>query len=323
MQQLVFREALDEAQAEAFSDALVEAGALSAYVEDADAGTSQEAARFAEPRMTAQDARLDQAPEDSVNAWRRNRVVALTGDDADVAALVAAASREAGMAVPGYVTAPVADEDWVRNSQAQFEPIHIGRRLWVVPSWHEPPATPEAIVLRIDPGRAFGTGSHPSTRLVLEWLESRLDARQDKEAGAGRSGPDMLDVLDYGCGSGILGIAAALLGARRVDAVDLDPQALDTARENAGANRVELRVGLPGSLTEGSYDIVVANILSQPLVILAPLLMQRVRRGGHIALSGILEAHAAEVMQAYAHDIALRVAARDDGWVLLEGERAP
>ncbi len=322
MRQVVFRAALQEARAEAFSNALIEAGALSAFLEDADAGTADEAARFAEPRMTHQTASGEHAVQAGATAWRRNRVVMLTEDGADIAGLVAAAALEAGMVIPEYVIEPIADQDWVRNSQAQFKPLQIGRRLWVVPSWHEPPESPGAIVLRIDPGRAFGTGSHASTRLVLAWLESSFEARRTSAAAAGEAGAT---VLDYGCGSGILAIAAALLGARKADAVDLDPQALVTAAENARANQVasKVRVGLPGSLEEGIYDIVVANILSQPLIVLAPLLMRRVRRGGRIALAGILEAHALEVMEAYAHEIPLRVAARDDGWVLLEGARAP
>lgn len=315
MQWISFKPALEEAQAEAFSNALMAAGALSASIEDADAGTPEETTRFAEPRVADPLDVQDRLLAERLPAWRRNRVLVLADDTSDIAALVAQAAQEAGIAVPAYALEPVEDLDWVRNVQAQFDPIQVGRRLWIVPSWHQPPAVPDSIVLRIDPGRAFGTGSHPSTRLVLAWLEAALGGRPN----ARPLGETALRVLDYGCGSGILSIAAALLGAREVDAVDVDPQALDTALENARSNRARVRIGPPDSLPEGDYDIVVANILSQPLIVLAPLLIQRVRRGGCLALSGILEAHAGEVIAAYAHGIPLRVASRDDGWVLLDG----
>jgi len=304
MRQIHFLATLEEAQAEAFSNALMEAGALAASIEDADAGTPEERARFAEPHMPGEA----QVAPDAPPAWSRNRVVMLAAEDADLAALISEAAAEAGMSVPEYRVETVTEQDWVSKVQSQFEPIRVGRRLWIVPSWHEPPADPDAIVLRIDPGRAFGTGGHPSTRLVLGWLEEAL-ARGATE------------LLDYGCGSGILAIAAGLLGVRQVDAVDLDPQAIEATRENARRNGTAIRVCLPEALPPGRYGIVVANILSQPLVLLAPLLGARVRPGGRLALSGILEDHAAEVIEAYAPEIALRVAARDEGWVLLEGTR--
>jgi ribosomal protein L11 methyltransferase len=266
---------VEAAQAEAFSDALMEEGAQSVWLE--------------EP------------------AAPRQRLHALLAERADAAKLLARAAAAAGLELPRYETRAVADEDWVRATQAQFAPLRLEGRLWIVPSWHEAPGDPAAAVVRLDPGMAFGTGSHPSTRLVLAWLARQL-------APGAR-------VLDYGCGSGILAIAAAKLGAASADAVDVDPQALATAADNARANGVALRVFPPERLPPGSYDVVMANILSQPLIVLEPLLAARTRHGGRIVLSGILDAQSAEVAAAYAGDFAMRVAACEEGWDLLEGIR--
>lgn len=287
---------VDEAAAEAFSEALLERGAQSVSVEDADAGTEREMPRFAEP-----------SGEDAPAAWPRTRVVALFGAEADVPTLVAESARAAGLEhAPAFTIGRVEDEDWVRRSQAQFAPLAVSERLWIVPSWCEPP-DPGATVVRMDPGTAFGTGAHPSTRLVLNFLATTL-----------RGGER---VLDYGCGSGILAIAAAKLGAAEVDAVDLDPRAIEAARDNARANEVAVRVSAPEALPPGDYDVVVANILANPLILLAPALGTRVRARGRLALSGILDAQAGEVAAAYRPAIELRVAAADEGWVLLAGTR--
>jgi ribosomal protein L11 methyltransferase len=219
---------------------------------------------------------------------------------------VAQLSAHFSWETPPYTIETVEDEDWVRRSQAQFAPIAIGERLWVGPSWCEPPASRAAIV-RLDPGLAFGTGTHPSTRLALAFLERRL-----------RGGER---VLDYGCGSGILAIAAAKLGASRVDAVDVDPQALETAADNARANGAPVGVAAPEELAPALYDMVVSNILAQPLILLAPLLAGRTRAGGLVALSGILDSQAPEV--AGGVRAALRDAPRavQEGWALVEGRR--
>jgi ribosomal protein L11 methyltransferase len=264
---------LDAAQAEALSEALIEAGADSVDLEPRGAGT---------------------------------RLVALAARDADPQRLIASAARTAGMASPDYRTERIEDDDWVRRSQSQFGPVRAGERLWIVPSWHAAPPPP-AVVIRLDPGLAFGTGSHPSTRLVLNSLEGRI-------RGSER-------VLDYGCGSGILAIAAGKLGAGELDAVDIDPQALDVARANARANGLALRATLPGALAAGEYDLVLANILSGPLIELASELARRTRPGGHVLLSGILESQAAEVRDAYRKSFSVDVKARDDVWVLIEGTR--
>jgi len=299
---LVLTLELDEAHTEAVSDALLEAGAISVSVEDAEAGTAVEIPQYCEPGQGPGKWEQESVP----SPWRRNRVSALVPEPADGHTVVAEAMRIAGLNhVPAFGIERLEDEDWVRRTQSQFEPIRVGKRLWIVPSWREPPQS-EAIVVRLDPGLAFGTGSHPSTRLALRFLE-RAVGRQS--------------VLDYGCGSGILAIAAAKLGARKVDATDLDPQALDATASNARGNNVAVHVVAPQALPAGDYDVVVANILANPLIDLAPQLTARTRPGGCLALSGILEAQARDVIDAYAPEIALAIGDAEEGWVLLEGTR--
>jgi ribosomal protein L11 methyltransferase len=287
--------------AEALSDALMDAGALSVSVEDADVGTDAEQPLFGEPGMEPQEA-----------AWEHSRMVALVDNDADAAALVAVASAACGITAGSLTHAvrSVADQDWVRLTQSQFEPIHIGKNIWVVPSWHAAP-DPEALVLELDPGLAFGTGSHPTTRLCMEWLEQHLPA------GA--------TVLDYGCGSGILAMVASKLGAAEVSGVDIDPQAIVSARENSQRNACDIAYHLPEDFaTAGAgrqYTVVVANILSSPLKLMAPMLAGRVAAGGALVLSGVLARQAEEVCAAYAPFIGMRVAAERDGWVALCGWR--
>jgi ribosomal protein L11 methyltransferase len=286
--------------AEALSDALMEAGALSVSVEDADEGTDAEKPLFGEPGMEPEEA-----------AWDHSRVVALTGEDADQAAIVADAAAAISLAeVPKYTLRGVEEQDWVRLTQSQFDPIHIGKNIWVVPSWHEAP-DPDALILELDPGLAFGTGSHPTTRLCMEWLEAH--------PAPGKT------VLDYGCGSGILAMVARKLGAGSVAGVDIDPQAIESARDNAQRNQVgEIEYFLPDSFAASAhanarFDIVVANILSSPLKLMAPMLSGRVAEGGSLILSGVLARQAEEVAAAYAPFIKLGVWAELDGWVALHG----
>ena len=288
--------------AEALSDALMEAGALSVSVEDADEGTDQENPQFGEPGMVPTEA-----------AWDRSRVVALTDIDADQGAIVAEAAAAINLApVPAFTVRDVADEDWVRLTQSQFAPIHIGKNIWVVPSWHDAP-DPDALILELDPGLAFGTGSHPTTRLCMEWLEAH--------PAPGTT------VLDYGCGSGILAMVAKKMGAGDVAGVDIDPQAIESARENALRNNCEIDFYLPDSFAvsdkahhaTGRFDIVVANILSSPLKLMAPMLAGRVAPGGALILSGVLARQAEEVAVAYAPFIKMGVWAEQDGWVALHG----
>ncbi len=299
--------------AEALSDALMDAGALSVSVEDADEGTDAEQPLFGEPGMEAQQA-----------AWERSRVVALTEVDSDQQALVAEAAAIAGLAAtPSFVLRAVAEQDWVRLTQSQFAPIHIGKNIWVVPSWHEAP-DPQALILELDPGLAFGTGSHPTTRLCMEWLENHFAAR-------GADGQSACSVLDYGCGSGILAMVAAKLGADSVIGVDIDPQAIVSAEQNAARNQCAIDFYLPDAFAavagrEGAdayrrFEVVVANILSSPLKLMAPMLSGRVADGGALVLSGVLARQADEVIGAYAPFISLTVAAEHEGWVALAGSR--
>jgi ribosomal protein L11 methyltransferase len=265
---------VDTGAAEALSDALLDGGAYSVAFDGVEAA--------------------------------RCRMIALIDSHADADALLARAAAIAQLtATPDFKVARIDDEDWVRRSQAQFAPVRIGERLWVGPSWQEPPRA--GAVVRLDPGLAFGTGSHPSTRLVLEFLEQHV--------GGGER------VLDYGCGSGILAIAAAKLGAAQVDAVDVDAEAVRTAADNARANDVTLRAAVPDALAPALYDLVVSNILAQPLIVLAPLLAARTASCGRIALSGILQNQVAEVANAYVPFFDTHSTRTEDGWALIEGTR--
>lgn len=267
---------MEPAAAEAFSEALMEAGADSVSLETAGA---------------------------------QMRLEALAPAGSDAAALVDRASGLLGVVAPAFRSGRVEDDDWVRRSQSQFGPIRVSDALWIVPSWHEPPAGAKTVV-RLDPGLAFGTGSHVSTRLILQRLEPVLAPSAEG-----------LRVLDYGCGSGILAIVAARLGATAVAAVDIDPQALQATAANAAANGVRIAVFPPEQLPEETHDVVLANILAGPLVALEPVLAERTRRGGRVLLSGILESQAAGVAQAYAADFDASVAVIEEGWALVEGIR--
>ena len=281
------------ADVDALSDALLAQGALSVGVEDAQAGTAAESPQFGEPDSPG------------TPLWRESRVVALFAARDDLIGRVAQAALAAGIEdLPELDFEDVAEQNWVQLTQAQFAPIRIDDRLWIVPSWHEPP-DPAAVHLILDPGMAFGTGSHPTTRLCLEWLSATL------VGGA--------SLLDYGCGSGILAIAAAKLGAGRVFAVDIDADALVAARDNAARNAavIELRQSQAG--LDERFDLVVANILTNPLCVLAPVLAARVAPGGRIALSGIVETQAEQVIAAYAPHLRLDIGASSEGWVRLEG----
>jgi len=289
-----------EAQAETLSDALLDGGALSVSVEDADSDTDRENPLFGEP-----------GTEPDVLAWGQNRVIALMPDGMTPEELVQAAGWDAQLE---WSVRDVPDSDWVRLTQSQFAPIHIGDRVWIVPSWHrdshdESPAGADAdqIHIELDPGLAFGTGSHPTTHLCAHWLSSEM--------------PVNARVLDYGCGSGILAIVAAKLSAAQVVAVDIDEQAVAATRANAAINAVQIEAALPDDLTPGTFQVVVANILSNPLKVLAPMLAGRVQKGGHLVLSGVLARQAEEVAAAYAPWLALSVWDEREGWVCLHGQK--
>jgi len=281
-------------EAESWSDALLAAGALSVDVSDPAAGTAEETPQYGEPG------------EPRAQLWPISRLSALFESDANAHAAFRAASDAIAKPAPPHETLVVADRDWVRATQAQFGPIRIAEHFWIVPSWSQAPE-PEALNLRLDPGLAFGTGSHPTTWLCLEWLRAHL-----------RGGESL---LDYGCGSGILAIAAARLHARRVVGTDVDPLAMRASEDNARANGVTATFVLPDALAPERFDVVVANILANPLTLLAPALALRVRAGGHIVLSGILESQSGAVAAAYAPWFTIAPWKVRDGWVLLAGER--
>ncbi len=294
-----------ESLVEPVSDLLMDdLDALSVSVEDADAGTVGEQALFGEPGMPA-----------PAMGWQRSTLKALF--ETEAAAEAAAAQLLANHGDGGLqlqALAAMADQDWVRLTQSQFAPVEITSDFWVVPSWHEPPAAARRVI-RLDPGLAFGTGTHPTTRMCLRWLA---------HCAAEPGGANLARVLDYGCGSGILAIGAALMGARHIDAVDIDPAAVQATRDNAAANGVALRPGLPDQ-AQGSYGVVLANILATPLKLLAPLLSAHVANGGWLVLAGILERQADDIAAAYAAlpapALALVVADTEDGWVLMCAQR--
>jgi ribosomal protein L11 methyltransferase len=279
-----------EARVEDLSEALEALDALSVSVEDADAQTEHEQALFGEPGMPP--------PKEG---WQRSKVVALFAKEEDAKeAAVLLAAQDFFESCQLLSIAAVPDQDWVRLTQSQFAPVEITPEFWIVPTWHEPPAQAQQII-RLDPGLAFGTGTHPTTRMCLRWIATH--------EVKGR-------VLDYGCGSGILAIGAAKFGAQSIDAVDIDEAAVSATLLNAQANEVSLNAGLP-DLAVGKYQTVLANILATPLKVLAPLLCQHVESGGHLVLAGILDRQEQELIQAYAPFLNLQVADREDGWILM------
>ena len=280
-------------QAESLSEALLELGALSVDIHDADAGTPNEQAIFGEPG------------EPEANLWQHNQLTALFPENTAVEPIILEAAHAVGLRSPlDYCITTLEDNDWVRLTQAQFDPIPISQRLWIVPTWHTP-SDPGAINIILDPGLAFGTGSHPTTRLCLHWLDTHIKGGEN--------------ILDYGCGSGILTIAALKLGASHAVGVDVDEQAVQASRDNAKANDVQAEFCLPGEAPQQQFDIVVANILTNTLKVLAPLLASATRTGGCIVLSGILDKQADDVINTYMQWFNLDPPAMEDGWACISG----
>jgi ribosomal protein L11 methyltransferase len=291
---------VEGALAERWSEALLESGALSVQSEDADADSPAEVALFGEPG--------EPAPAES---WTHTRLAALIDRALEPEVLIGEAARRADQPRPvEWTSTEVAEQDWVRLTQSQFEPIEIGQRLLIAPSWHVETLSAGYVgsraVIELDPGLAFGTGSHPTTRMCLEWIDQRLQR-------ASR-------VIDYGCGSGILAIAAARLGASEVLAVDIDPQAVESARDNARANRAEVRCAHAQEPIDGTFDVVLANILANPLRVLAPLLSAMVAPRGTLVLAGLLVSQVEEIASHYP-GIDLEVFAEREGWACLAGQR--
>ena len=302
--ELVFTVAAETA--EPLGDALLDLGALSVTVEDDAAGGYDENPLYGEPGLS---------PE--VQAWDRSTVTALFNPEIDASGSaefipeLLASLKEAGFRLSPPQEKTVEEQDWVRLTQSQFAPIQIGERIWVVPSWHDAPSDPNAICLAVDPGLAFGTGSHPTTHLCLLWLEQQSHLQNQS-------------LLDYGCGSGILAIAAAKLGCNPVIGTDIDPQAMVAARSNAEINNTTIRFVLPNEgaielAAETKYDIVMANILANPLQVLAPALVNKMKVGGRIVLSGVLARQAEEVIATYSQWLKLSVWKESEGWVCLHG----
>ncbi len=284
--------AVNDHLAERLADALMEHGALSAAIEDAYAGTENEQAIFGEPGMPAEQ------------IWQQSKVIALFGEHDEAAAAVKAAAQECGLKDLSYDSETLEDQDWVRLTQSQFDPIQISERLWITPSWHKAPAG-NAVNLQLDPGLAFGTGSHPTTRLCLKWLDTQLKGGES--------------VLDYGCGSGILTIAALKLGAGSAVGVDIDEQAIRASNDNAAQNNVQAHFYLPDGLPQGQFDVVVANILANPLRMLGEMLAARTKQGGRIVLSGLLAEQSEELGEIYSQWFDIEPAETEEGWARLSG----
>ena len=280
--------------AELLSDELMEVGALSTAIEDAYAGTDKEQPIFDEPN------------EPSAEIWEQSLIIAMFDADTDVDAAVALLPENMRPVKDAYTVTSVADQDWVKLTQSQFDPIHVSERLWITPTWHEAP-TDGSINIELDPGLAFGTGSHPTTFLCLRWLDANM--------------PQGASVLDYGCGSGILAITAAKLGAGKVVGVDIDKQAIRASHDNATQNQVNIEVYLPDAQPEGQFDVVVANILANPLRMLGQMLAGRVKTDGQIVLSGILAEQVEEISALYQQWFDMKPATIQDGWACLFGTK--
>ncbi|WP_417661699.1 50S ribosomal protein L11 methyltransferase [Pseudomonas sp.] len=288
---LQVRLAITPEQAPTYEDALLEVGAVSVTF------------------MDAEDNPIFEPELNTTPLWSHTHLLALFEADTDTDALLAHLQLLTGGALPEHQVEEIADQDWERSWMDNFKPMRFGQRLWIVPSWTDAPE-PDAVNLLLDPGLAFGTGTHPTTALCLEWLD----------------GQPLNDcsVIDFGCGSGILAIAALLLGAPHAVGTDIDPQALEASRDNAGRNGIDparFPLYLPADMPQEPADVVVANILAGPLVALAPQITTLVKAGGRLALSGILAEQAEDVRAAYAADFDLDPTASNDGWVRISGVR--
>ncbi|QMT30723.1 50S ribosomal protein L11 methyltransferase [Alysiella filiformis] len=285
---------VSEQFAESLSESLMELGALSVAIEDAYAGTAGEEEIFGEPDMPQQQ------------MWQKSVLVALFDAQADVASCIQAACSQLSLPTFAYELDTLAEQDWVRLTQSQFDPIQISERLWITPTWHDTP-NKNAINLRLDPGLAFGTGSHPTTHLCLKWLDNNLNGKEN--------------VLDYGCGSGILAIAALKLGAQNATGVDIDPQAIIASKDNALQNDVQATFVQPNELPDAQYDVVLANILANPLRMLGEMLASRTKQGGRIVLSGILAEQIDEMSAIYSQWFDLAPTEILDGWACISGRK--
>lgn len=281
--------------ADALGDALLEQGAISVNVDDAHEGTHEEAPIFGEPGADS-------------GLWKECRLTALFAENIDISKALSEVASALEIPSPRFELTRLEDEDWVQRNRDQFQPIRISDRIWIVPTWHRAPQE-NAINISLDPGVAFGTGSHPTTRMCLQWLEANLEAS---------AGPT---VLDYGSGSGILAIAAMKLGAVDAYGVDIDPGAVAAARYNAAQNEVAVHFADGESALRVVADILVANILANPLRVLAPLLAAHTKPLGALVLAGILDPQADEIIAMYRQWFDLTVWKSEEGWACLAGKR--
>jgi ribosomal protein L11 methyltransferase len=291
---LLLKIAANEHNAELISDALMDIGALSASIEDANAETDTEQAIFGEPG--------DPPP----GIWQQNIVTAMFAEDIDASQVISALCEQTAIPQLQFTTEIIIEQDWVRATQAQFEPIKITDKLWIVPTWHVAPNS-DAINIVLDPGLAFGTGSHPTTHLCLDWLSQQTLENHS--------------VLDYGCGSGILAIAAKKLGATEVVGVDIDAQAIIASGYNAQQNQVAIEFYDANTFSHQQFDVVVANILSSALMVLAPVLAKYCKTGAKLALSGILQPQTEALIARYSEWFNMDVPQQNDAWILLTGTK--
>ena len=284
----------NEHNADLISDALMNIGALSASIEDANAETATEQAIFGEPG--------DPPP----GIWQQNIVTAMFAESTNISQTINALRLTTKIPQFQFSTEIIPEQNWVRATQAQFDPIKITDKMWIVPTWHVPPNA-DAINIVLDPGLAFGTGSHPTTSLCLQWLsEQPLENKS---------------VLDYGCGSGILAIAAKKLGACPVSGVDIDSQAIIASNYNGQQNQVEINFFDADTFTDQTFDFVVANILSSALMVLAPALAKYCKTGAKLALSGILEEQKETLIARYSEWFNMDTPQQKDAWILLTGTK--
>ena len=286
---------LSREHADLCGDTLMEHGAISVSVDDAFEGTNDEKPIFGEPGA---DSAL----------WSECRFTALFATDVDVPAAFRAVLTVLEIPPLPFELGVVQDEDWVKKSREQFQPIRISDRFWIVPTWHNAPEQ-DAINISLDPGAAFGTGSHPTTRLCLQWLEANLQAATRPT------------IFDYGTGSGILAIAAMKLGAAAAFGVDIDPKAVEVARYNAAQNNVTVHFADVETASEVCADVLLANILANPLRVLAPLLASHTKPGGALVLAGILDLQAEEIIAIYRQWFDLSVWKSEEGWSCIAGRR--
>ena len=278
--------------ADIISDALIELGALSSSIEDAYLNSENEEALFGEPNIP------------SNTLWQNNTIESLFDDSVSVNTIIDELKTITGLSQIDYTIESVEEQNWVSLTQSQFEPISILNQLWIVPSWHTSP-DPNAMNIMLDPGLAFGTGSHPTTHLCLAWLINEV-SENDR-------------VLDYGCGSGILSIAAKKCGAKEVVGVDIDPQAIIASTQNAKQNHVNVQFYNSESSFNFEADIVVANILSSALSVLAPVIAKACKPHGKIALSGILREQIEMLTEIYSVWFNLNTPIEREGWILMSG----